>query len=68
MTTSLIRQKFPSFEAPLIEELESSGEIRSFKAGEQLLRTGQYFKSTMLILDGLVKVYREDEHPDKPVR
>ncbi|HEY8398804.1 MAG TPA: Crp/Fnr family transcriptional regulator [Flavihumibacter sp.] len=61
MTTSLIRQKFPSFEAPLIEELESSGEIRSFKAGEQLLRTGQYFKSTMLILDGLVKVYREDE-------
>ena len=25
------------------------------------MRTGQYFKSTMLIVDGLVKVYREDD-------
>lgn len=25
------------------------------------MRTGQYFKSSMLILDGLVKVYREDD-------
>ena len=25
------------------------------------MRTGQYFKSTMLILNGLVKIYREDD-------
>jgi CRP/FNR family transcriptional regulator len=52
---------FPSFEKELQQELQHHGEIRSFKAGEQLMRTGQYFRSTMLILDGLVKVYRQDE-------
>jgi CRP/FNR family transcriptional regulator, anaerobic regulatory protein len=55
------RQLFPGFEATLQEELQQQGEIRSFKAGEQMMRTGQFFKSTLLILDGLVKVYREDE-------
>src|SRR5687767_8041804 len=55
------RQLFPGFESPLQEELQHEGEIRYFKAGEQMMRTGQFFKSTLLILDGLVKVYREDE-------
>jgi CRP/FNR family transcriptional regulator len=55
------RLLFPGFEATLQEELQQQGEIRNFKAGEQMMRTGQFFKSTLLILDGLVKVYREDE-------
>lgn len=61
MSGSLIRQQFPSFEKELVEELEAHSEIRFFKAGEQLMRTGQYFKSTLLIVDGLVKVYRQDD-------
>lgn len=52
---------FPSFEKELREELQESSEIRRFKAGEQLMRTGQYFRSTMLIVEGLVKIYREDD-------
>jgi CRP/FNR family transcriptional regulator, anaerobic regulatory protein len=52
---------FPTFEKELQQEIQEQGEIRYFKAGEQLMRTGQYFRSTMLILDGLVKIYREDE-------
>lgn len=61
MESATLPQLFPSFEKELQHELQQQGEIRSFKAGEQLMRTGQYFRSTMLILDGLVKVYREDE-------
>jgi len=61
MEPATLPRLFPSFEKELQDELQQQGEIRTFKAGEQLMRTGQYFRSTMLILDGLVKVYREDE-------
>lgn len=52
---------FPDFEKGLQEALLANGEVRSYHAGEQLMRTGQYFKSTLLIVEGLVKVYREDD-------
>jgi CRP/FNR family transcriptional regulator, anaerobic regulatory protein len=52
---------FPSFEKSLAEEINKHGEIRTFKAGEFLMRTGQYIRSTTLVLEGLIKIYREDE-------
>jgi len=61
MEPTTLPQLFPTFEKELQQEIQEQGEIRYFKAGEQLMRTGQYFRSTMLILDGLVKIYREDE-------
>lgn len=61
MEITSLPQLFPSFEKELQQELQEQGEIRHFKAGEQLMRKGQYFRSTMLILGGLVKVYREDD-------
>jgi CRP/FNR family transcriptional regulator, anaerobic regulatory protein len=57
----LIQARFPQFEKELIEEMGKQAELRSYKSGDQLMRTGQYFKNTMLIIDGLVKVYREDD-------
>jgi CRP/FNR family transcriptional regulator, anaerobic regulatory protein len=56
-----IEKAFPSFEKDLTQEVQQYSEIRHFKTGEQLLRTGQYFRSTLLIIDGLIKVYREDK-------
>lgn len=56
-----LRSAFPSFESGLLESLEGNAEIKLFKAGEQLMKTGQYFKSILLVVDGLIKVYREDE-------
>jgi CRP/FNR family transcriptional regulator len=50
-----------SFANQLREELQEKSDIRHFTAGEQLMRTGQYFRSTMLIISGLVKIYREDD-------
>lgn len=61
MDNIIFEEVFPSFEKKLRDELQEKSEIKYFKSGEQLMRTGQYFRSTMLIVEGLVKVYREDD-------
>lgn len=57
-----LRSLFPDFDSLLLDELLQIGEIKHFAEGEYLMRPGQYFHYTMLILDGLVKLYREDDH------
>jgi CRP/FNR family transcriptional regulator len=61
MNINNLRQLFPSLEEPLLEELMQHGSIKEIKAGETLLRLGQPIRSTILILDGLIKLYREDD-------
>lgn len=56
-----IRQLFPGLEDGLYEEMEQYGEIRQMPAGSVLLRKGQTIRSTMLILEGIVKLYQEDD-------
>lgn len=56
-----LREKFPQLEPALISEIEREGMLKEFAAGEVLMRTGQYIKSTVLILEGIVKIFREDE-------
>ena len=56
-----LQDLFPNLEAALIEDIEKHGMIKEVKRGETLLRVGQTIRSTMLILDGIVKLYREDE-------
>jgi CRP/FNR family transcriptional regulator len=60
MTKEALSKIFPSLEEDLFEELITHGTIKEFKAGDTLLRVGQTIRSTMLVLDGLVKLYRED--------
>ena len=52
---------FPQFEPELLNEIITHGVIKTFPAGELMMRTGQFIKSTMLILDGSVKIFRENE-------
>lgn len=52
---------FSQFEPELIEKLSENSMIRDFEADELLMRTGQYFKSTMLIVKGGVKLYKEGQ-------
>jgi CRP/FNR family transcriptional regulator len=56
-----LKTLFPQFEQELLDALETNGTVKVFQPDELLMRTGQYFKSTVLILDGLVKLYREDD-------
>ncbi len=56
-----IKALFPQFETELMNEIIANGVIKNLPAGEVLMRTGQFIKSTMLILEGNVKVFRENE-------
>lgn len=55
------RKVFPSFENALLECLDENAEIKSFNSGEEIVRAGQYFKSILLVVEGMIKVYREDD-------
>ncbi len=52
---------FPEFEPALVENIMDCGTLREVPAGTQLMRTGQFIRSTVLVLEGLIKVYRTDE-------
>ncbi|MBS1733135.1 MAG: Crp/Fnr family transcriptional regulator [Bacteroidetes bacterium] len=56
-----IQSAFPSFEKSLLDKIEEEAELKTFEGGEVLMKTGQYFKSILLIVDGLIKIYREDD-------
>ncbi|WP_306643102.1 Crp/Fnr family transcriptional regulator [Sanyastnella coralliicola] len=60
-----VKQKFESefkhFSPDLKSFLTEVGLAKEFREGEEMMRTGQYFKHTMLVVDGKVKLYREDE-------
>lgn len=57
----LLRKSYPLFEDNLVTEIEEQGEFKTFPANEILMRKGQYIRSTMLVLNGLIKIYREDD-------
>ncbi len=61
MDINKLKQLFPTLEEALYKEIVKHGTIKEVKAGEALLRVGQTIRSTMLIIDGLVKLYREDD-------
>lgn len=52
---------FSSFSKELKDALAQHCTVKTFVPGELMMQTGQYFKSTMLIVQGLVKLYRESE-------
>lgn len=54
-----IGQLFPQFEPALKAKLIEIATLRDFSDGEMMMETGQYFRSTMLIVEGKVKLYRE---------
>ncbi|MDO6391789.1 Crp/Fnr family transcriptional regulator [Pontibacter sp. BT731] len=56
-----ILKKFPQFEQPLLDDILAHSTIRQVEEGEEVMRTGQYIRSTVLLLSGLLKVYREDD-------
>ncbi len=61
MDKNNLKALFPDLEEALYEEILKHGKIKEVKAGETLLKLGQTIRSTMLILDGIVKLYREGE-------
>lgn len=61
MTEKELIKHFPSLEKSLIDEIVKVSDIKTLFPGALLMRTGQNIRSTLLVLDGLVKIYREDD-------
>lgn len=59
--TKTVEKVFPDFEKQLVNDLSASSEIKTFKNGDVIMRTGQNIRFTVLVLSGLIKVYREDQ-------
>ena len=53
------RNIFPDFDPSLLELIEKESTLKTFHPGEIIMRTGQFIKSTALIVNGRVKIYRE---------
>ncbi|MFV0606630.1 MAG: Crp/Fnr family transcriptional regulator [Niabella sp.] len=60
-----LEQKFPSFNGELKELLASISSTKQVAKGESIIQAGQYLKHTALVVDGLVKIYRQSESGDE---
>ena len=56
-----LKKIFPTFSNELVDDIETNAIQQSFESGHVLMRTGQYIKNTILVLNGSVKIYREDD-------
>jgi CRP/FNR family transcriptional regulator, anaerobic regulatory protein len=57
----LLQESYPGFDRELTDVIASAAAVKSYKQGEQIIRPGQYFQSSMLIAKGRVKLYREGD-------
>lgn len=54
-----LQSHYPELEPDLKQEIAKHALIREVKAGEVLMKTGQFIRSTMLLTRGRIKVYKE---------
>lgn len=60
MKESIFKTYGGIFEKGLLEEISNTAKIIAFKEGDALINTGQYIKSMPLLIDGVIKIMRED--------
>lgn len=60
-----LSEVFPQFNSELVENLKLVGQLTEFQEGDILMRPGQFLKTSLLILDGRVKMYREGEEGEE---
>jgi CRP/FNR family transcriptional regulator, anaerobic regulatory protein len=53
------------FEEALLEEISNVGIYKEFKAEDHLIEIGDFIKSMPLLLNGAIKIVREDEKGDE---
>lgn len=56
-----LAHRFPDLEQPLLDEILKESTLKRLGESEEALRTGQYIRSAVLLLSGLLKIYRENE-------
>lgn len=61
LTITSLKKLFPDWEEDLYEAIVKEAELKQAKAGDILLKMGQNIKSAMLVVEGTIKLYQEDE-------
>ncbi|WP_298301760.1 Crp/Fnr family transcriptional regulator [Hydrotalea sp.] len=61
MTMQPLYKMFPQLEPALLQEIEANSILKTIPADEILIRTGQYIKSALLVVEGTLKIFRENE-------
>ncbi|PZR21314.1 MAG: Crp/Fnr family transcriptional regulator [Citrobacter freundii] len=61
MNAQQLSTLFPGLETELYTELEQTGTIKEIPADSTVLRKGQTIRSAILLLEGVIKLYQEDE-------
>ena len=54
-------KRFPHIEPQLIDKIAEASTMRTFNRDEVIMHAGGYFKTTILVVDGLIKLYREGD-------
>ncbi len=57
----IIQKRFPQFELGLCEEISEQGQWTYVEKGEKLMQGDNYIKSFPLVLDGILRISREDD-------
>jgi len=61
MVNDYLDKYFPQFETGLRTQIAEHSTMKAVLKGETMIQTGQYFRSTVLVLEGRLKLYREGE-------
>lgn len=61
MTEKELAKHFPTLEKELLAEISNVAEYKSIAEGDTIMKTGQNIRAAILVVDGLVKIYREDD-------
>jgi CRP/FNR family transcriptional regulator, anaerobic regulatory protein len=61
----LYKHLFVDIEEALRDEFWEKGRIVTVKPGQILLQSGQNIRNTMIVLNGLIKLYRENDEGDE---
>lgn len=64
MKTDFLINCYPEFEKGLIEEIEEHSPLKTFKAGEYIVKQGQYIQFLPIIQNGCVKVICNEDTKD----
>ena len=65
ITKQELKGLFPNLEEGLYDAILENAEIREVPAGTPLLKVGQNIRSTMMVVEGTVKLYQENDEGDE---
>jgi CRP/FNR family transcriptional regulator, anaerobic regulatory protein len=65
MLESLKKNSLFNFEEDLLKEIEETGTLKNFREGDKLIEIGDYVTAMPLLLNGAIKILREDKDGDE---